>query len=82
VGPEHLRGQIPSILEDADNMPSPRMRTLLLELPEEWEKLEEQIDASTRELALFARKEEGCRATAHSARRGTTDCNSPYCGNR
>ena len=61
VGPAHLRRQIPSILEDADNMLSPRMRALLVELREEWEKLEEQIDASTRELAQFARKEEGCR---------------------
>ena len=37
------------------------MRTLLQELREEWEKLDEQIDASTRELAQFARKEEGCK---------------------
>jgi len=37
------------------------MRTLLVELRDEWVKLEEQIDASTRELALFAKKEDGCR---------------------
>jgi transposase len=52
---------MPSILEDADNMLSPRMRTLLQELREEWEKLDEQVDASTRELAQFAKKEEGCK---------------------
>ena len=37
------------------------MRTLLLELRDEWVKLEEQIDASNRELAEFAKKEDGCR---------------------
>ena len=61
VGPAHLKRQIPSILEDADNLLSPRMRTLLLELRDEWVKLEEQIDASNRELAQYARKEDGCR---------------------
>jgi transposase len=61
VGPAHLKRQIPSILEDAENLLSSRMRTLFVELRDEWVKLEEQIDASTRELALFAKKEDGCR---------------------
>jgi len=51
----------PSILEDADNLLSARMRTLLTELREEWEKLEEQIDATNQELAQSAKKEDGCR---------------------
>ncbi len=37
------------------------MRMLLLELRDEWNKLEEQIDASNQELAQFAKKEDGCR---------------------
>ena len=61
TGPAHLKRQIPSILEDADNLLSARMRTLLTELREEWEKLEEQIDATNRELAQSAKKEDGCR---------------------
>jgi transposase len=61
AGPAHLKRQIPSILEDAENLLSPRMRTLLLELRDEWIRLEEQIDASNREFAEFARKEDGCR---------------------
>jgi len=61
VGPAHLQRQIPSILGDAENLLSARMRMLLVELRDEWVKLEEQIDASTRELALFAKKEDGCR---------------------
>lgn len=66
VGPAHLRRQIPSILEDADNLLSPRMRTLLSELREEWEKLEEHIDTTTRELAQFAKQEEGCSGCSRS----------------
>jgi len=61
AGPTHLKRQMPSILEDADNLLSPRMRTLLTELRYAWEKLEEQIAATNRELAEFAKKEEGCR---------------------
>jgi transposase len=34
AGPAHLKRQIPSILEDAENLLSPRMRMLLLELGE------------------------------------------------
>ena len=40
---------------------STRMRTLLMELREEWEKLEEQIDATNRELAQSAKKDDGCQ---------------------
>lgn len=61
AGPAHLKRQIPSILEDANNLLSPRMRALLTELRYEWEKLEEQIEATNQELAGFAKKDEGCR---------------------
>ncbi len=61
VGPAHLQRQIPSILEDAENLLSPRMRSLLLELRGEWEKLEEQIDQVTQELAEAARHDESSR---------------------
>lgn len=61
AGPAHLKRQIPSILGDAENLLSSRMRMLLLELRDEWVKLEEQIDASNRELADFAKNEDGCR---------------------
>ena len=61
AGPAHLKRQMPSILEDANNLLSPRMRALLTELRYEWEKLEEQIEATNQELAEFAKKEEGYR---------------------
>jgi len=61
AGPAHLKRQIPSILEDAENLLSPRMRTLLLELRDEWAKLEEQIDTANREFAEVAKEDDGCR---------------------
>ena len=61
AGPAHLKRQIPSILEDAENLLSPRMRTLLLELRNEWAKLEEQIDTANREFAEVAKKDAACR---------------------
>jgi transposase len=61
AGPAHLKRQLPSIVEDAENLLSPRMRTLLLELRDEWMKLEAQIDTANREFAEVARKDDGCR---------------------
>jgi transposase len=61
TGPAHLNRQIPCILEDAENLLSPRMRTLIIELRDEWKKLEEQIEATDRELAQSAKKDDGCR---------------------
>src|ERR1017187_4132983 len=58
VGPAHLKRQIPSILEDADNLLSPRMRALLVELRDEWEKLETQIEEIDREFSQVVKKEE------------------------
>ena len=61
VGPAHLKRQIPSILEDADNLLSPRMRALLVERREEWEKLETQIEEIDREFSQAVKKEDNCR---------------------
>src|SRR5260370_22652647 len=61
AGPAHLKRQLPSILEDAGNLLSTRMRTLLMELREEWEKLEEKIEATNRELAQSAKKDDRCQ---------------------
>jgi hypothetical protein len=60
-GPAHLKRQLTSILEDAGYLLSIRMRTLLMELREEWEKLEEQIEATNRELAQSAKKDDSCQ---------------------
>jgi transposase len=54
AGPAHLKRQLPSMPEDAGDLLSTRMRTLLMELRQEWETLEEQIEATNRELAQSA----------------------------
>jgi transposase len=59
--PAHLKRQIPAILEDIDNLLSPRMRALLTELRYEWEKLEEQITEVDQEFAQAAKKEDNSR---------------------
>lgn len=61
VGPAHLKRQVPSILEDASNLLSLRMRALLIELRDEWGKLEEQIERVNREFAQAAKRDESCR---------------------
>jgi transposase len=66
VGPAHLKRQIPSILEDADNLLSSRMRALLVELRDEWEKLETQIEKIDREFAQAARTADVCSPSLES----------------
>jgi transposase len=61
TGPAHLKRQLPSILEDAENLLSTRMRTLLIDLRDEWEKLDDQNEATNRELAQSAKEDDGCR---------------------
>jgi transposase len=56
VGPAHLKRQLPSILEDASNLLSSRLRALLIELRDEWDTLEEQIERVNREFAQAAKK--------------------------
>jgi transposase len=60
-GPAHLEKQIPSILEDAENMLTPRMRSLLAELIAEWRKLDEQVGEVSREIAHAAQQEQSSR---------------------
>lgn len=60
-GPAHLEKQIPSILEDAENMLTPRMRLLLTELVAEWRKLDEQVGEVSREIAHSAQQEQSSR---------------------
>jgi len=48
-GPANLRNRMPAILEDAEQNLSPRMRTLLARVWQEWKQLEIDIaDARTR----------------------------------
>ncbi len=61
TGPAHLKRHLPLILEDAENLLSPRMRLLVAELRNELDKLEDQIDAVSKELADLAKREDSSR---------------------
>jgi transposase len=61
TGPAHLKRQLPLILEDAENLLSPRMRLLVAELRSELDTLEEQIDGVSKELAERAKQEDSSR---------------------
>jgi transposase len=61
VGAEHLRKNLPAVLENAENGLTGRARTLLLALREEWVELEKKICAMTEEIGRISRSNEGCR---------------------
>ena len=61
VGSEYLRKALPSILEDAENGLTPRARTILSTLREEWTELETKIDTVTNEIGRISRSNEGCK---------------------
>ena len=55
-GPANLRKQMPSILEDAEQNITPRMRTLLADLWQEWQQLEADINRVSEEIERISRK--------------------------
>ena len=57
----HLERQLPTILEDADNDLSARMRALLRELREEWKTLEVDIARVEEEIEQLAAHDDACR---------------------
>lgn len=60
-GRASLRRDLPSILEDAENGLSPRMRQLVAALREHWHALESQITQHTHEIELVAKRSDDCR---------------------
>jgi transposase len=61
TGAEHLRRNLPAILEDASNGLTPRSRRLLSELGEELQHLDGRVAEVTKEIARSAREDEACR---------------------
>src|SRR5260370_1426214 len=61
VGAEHLRKNLPAVLENAENGLSGRARTILCALREEWVELETKISAMTEEIGRISRSNEGCK---------------------
>lgn len=60
-GRASLRRDLPSILEDAENGLSPRMRSLIAALRAHWDNLEVQIAQHTGEIELVAKRSDDCR---------------------
>ena len=60
-GPANLRNRMPDIVEDADANLTPRMRTLLDRLWQEWKQLESGIETASDEIERIAGEDEACK---------------------
>ena len=60
-GPANLRNQMPTILEDAGQNLTPRMRNLLSRVWQEWRQLEHDIATASDEIERIAGEDEACR---------------------
>ena len=60
-GPANLRNRMPDIVEDADANLTPRMRTLLDRLWQEWKQLESGIETANYEIEQIASEDEACQ---------------------
>jgi hypothetical protein len=54
-------GQITTLLEDADQSLTPRMRNLLSRLWQEWKRLQSDIEAVSEELAAICEQDAACQ---------------------
>ncbi|MEJ2630413.1 MAG: IS110 family transposase [Acidihalobacter sp.] len=61
TGRAHLRHELPSVLEDAENRLSDRLRGLLARLRAHWEMLEAHIKDISTELEVVAKTRDDCR---------------------
>lgn len=60
-GPAKLRQQMPWLIEDDDQNLTPRMRTLLARLWEEWKPLDVEIEWSSKEIEVMAARDAACQ---------------------
>jgi transposase len=60
-GPANLRHQMPTLLEDAAQNLTPRLRQLLDHLGQEWKRLEMDIESFQEEIERIAEENEACR---------------------
>jgi transposase len=60
-GPANLRRQMPAILEDADQNITPRMRSLLDDLWQEWKQLNSNIERVSDEIEAIASDDAACQ---------------------
>lgn len=60
-GPANLRRHIPSLLEDADQNLTPRMRGLLAHLWQEWKQLDADVERVSSEIDAIAEHDPACQ---------------------
>lgn len=60
-GPAKLRQQMPWLIEDDDQNLTPRMRTLLARLWEEWKPLDVEIEWTSKEIEVMAARDAACQ---------------------
>jgi transposase len=61
TGPANLRRQMPSLLENADENLTPRMRSLLAHLWQEWKQLETDVEHVSGEIDSIAEHDAACQ---------------------
>jgi transposase len=61
AGPIHLRKNLPTVLEDAEQNLSPRLRWLLDRLRQEWKQTEIDIEAITEEIERISKEDARCQ---------------------
>jgi hypothetical protein len=69
-GPANLRSQMPTLLEDAEQNLTPRMRLLLDHLWQEWKELEDNITQISDEIERIATNDASCRRRGRSPESG------------
>jgi transposase len=60
-GPAKLRSQMPLLLEDAEQKITPRMRSLLAQLWQEWKSLNSEIECVSDEIDASAGRDAACQ---------------------
>jgi transposase len=60
-GPANLRNQMPTILEDAEQNITPRMRRLLADLWQEWKQLEADVSHISEEIERISEQDQACQ---------------------
>jgi hypothetical protein len=69
ANPVHLRKNLPIVIEDADQNPTPRLRWLLDGLWQEWKQVELDIKAMTEEIERISKENRLCRRLRQLPRR-------------
>jgi transposase len=63
--PIHLRKNLPTVIEDAEQNLSPRLRWLLDRMWQEWKQIETDVEAITDEIERISNEDARCRQLRH-----------------